>query len=131
MTQYTLRATIAAPITMLAECNALAVCLGESAGDINTFTSATHADAEGNEYAVASTVAKPVFTEMAASELVAPEYSPDVDLEAAARAQATLVIGDKAAPERMTAIVGDRTESAQDHLAALGLSLIPVEDDLP
>lgn len=128
MTQYTLRATIAAPIAMLADCNALAVCLGESAGDINTFTRATHADAEGNEYAVASTVAKPVFTEMAASELVAPPYYSDVDLEAAARAQGALAIGDQASPDVMACILGDRLESAQDHINRLGLARIVIDD---
>lgn len=128
MTQYTLRATIAAPITMLAECNALAVCLGESAGDINTFTRATHADAAGNEYAVASTVAKPVFTDMAKEELVAPYYAPDVDLEAAGRAQAVLAIGEQASPDVMACILGDRLESAQDHINRLGLTRIVIDD---
>lgn len=128
MTQYTLRCTIAAPVSMLDDCNALAVCLGESAGDANTFTQATHKDAEGNEYAVASTVAKPVFTDMAREELSAPYYSPDVDLEAAGRAQALLSIGGKASPGVVAAIIGGRLESAQDHIKALGLERIVNEE---
>ncbi len=128
MTQYTLRATIATPVTMLADCNALAVCLGESAGDINTFTQATHTDDAGNEYAVASTVAKPRFEEMSHEPMAAPSYAPDVDLEAASRAQALLSVNDRATPDRVAAIIGDRHESAQSHVEALGLTRIEVPD---
>jgi len=128
MTQYTLRVTIAAPVSMLSDANALALCLGESASDDQTFTAATHTDTSGNEYAVASTVAKPVFEDMAAEPMVAPSYAPDADVVAATRAQATLNIGDLATPEHITAIVGDRRESAQDHIIQLGLARIAQED---
>lgn len=128
MTQYTLRATIAAPAAMLEDANALALCLGESPSDINTFARATHTDADGNEYAVASTVAKPVFIEMAAIPLVAPPYYQGVDLDAAGRAQAVLAIGEQASPDVMACILGDRLESAQDHIEALGLTRIVIDD---
>lgn len=128
MTQYTLRATIAAPVTQLEDANVLALCLGESPADINTFTRATHTDADGNEYAVASTVAKPVFEEMAFAETVAPDHAPDADLAAATRAQSILNIGDLATPEHITAIIGSRFESAQDHIAAMGLTPLPSEE---
>ncbi len=128
MTQYTLRCTIAAPVALLSDCNALAVCLGESAGDASTFTQATHVDASGNEYAVASTVAKQVFIDMSESPMEAPPYAPDVDLEAASRAQTLLSVNDRATPDRVAAIIGDRHESAQSHVEALGLTIIEVPD---
>lgn len=129
MTQYTLRVTIAAPAGTLGDCNALALCLGESPSDINTFTRTTHADIKGNEYAVVSTVAKPVFEDMALSPLVAPPYSPDADIRAASRAQSLLNMGDKATPEHVTAIIGSRHESARDHIDQMGLIAIPHEED--
>lgn len=128
MTQYNLRVTIAAPADMLDDCNALALCLGESPADINTFTRATHTDAEGNEYSVASTVAKPVFTEMAASELVAPTYAPDMDLEAAGRAQALLNFEQPVVPGKMNVFVGERWDRVGMHLHFMGLEPIPPEE---
>jgi len=76
-------------------------------------------------------VAKPAFAAGAQSQLAAPEFAPDVDLVAAGTAQAMLSIGTldnpvTANPAGMAAILGDRFESAQDHLAALGLE--PVEE---
>ena len=134
-TEYQLRTTIAVSDTHIADANQLALCLGESAADDQTFTAATWQDAEGNLYAVCSTVAKPVFTEMAGQPLVAPEHAPDADLEAASRAQALLVIGSldspvTAAPDRIAVILGDRLESAMGHIAALGLGPVESEEDV-
>lgn len=127
-TQYTLRVTIAAPMESLDQANALAVCLGESPADVLTFTGATHTDAAGNEYAVASTVAKPVFTEMAASELVAPAYAPEMDLEAAGRAQALLNFEQPVVPGKMNVFVGERWDRVGMHLHFMGLEPIPPEE---
>jgi len=49
-----------------------------------------------------------------------------MDLEAATRAQALLRInGGIASPDVIAVILGDRLESAQDHIAALGLTRVP------
>ncbi|WP_299311773.1 hypothetical protein [uncultured Halomonas sp.] len=125
-TKYTHRVTIAVPAVYIADANQLALCLGESASDDQTFTTAKWQDADGNLYAVCSTVAKPVFAQMAGQPLVAPDHAPDVDLEATTRAQQLLVIGSldspvTAAPDRIAVILGGRLESAQEHIAALGL----------
>ena len=134
-TQYSHRITIAVPVAHIADANQLALVLGESADDDKTFTKPRWQDAEGNLYAIASTVAKPIFAEMAGRPFVAPAHAPDVDLEAATRAQALLVIGSldapvAADPDRITVILGDRLESAMDHIAALGLVAVVSEEDV-
>ena len=125
-TLYQQRATIAVPEPLIAEGNQLALALGESAADDQTFTTASYQDASGNLYAVCSTVARPIFAQMAGQLLQAPDHAPDMDLAAATRSQALLQInGGKATPDVIAVILGGRLESAQDHIAALGLSRVP------
>ena len=124
-TLYTTRATIATPAAHIPEANQLALCLGESSADDQTFSTASYQDASGNLYAVASTVAKPIFAQIAGQPLQAPDHAPDMDLAAATRAQALLQInGGIATPDVIAVILGDRLESAQDHIAALGLTRV-------
>ena len=125
-TLYTNRATIAAPLAHTPDANQLALCLGESSADDQTFSTASYQDADGNLYAVCSTVAKPIFAELAGQPLQAPDHAPDMDLAAATRSQALLQInGGTASPDVIAVILGGRLESAQDHIAALGLSRVP------
>ena len=125
-TLYQQRATIAAPANHIPDANQLALCLGESPADDQTFDTASYQDASGNLYAVASTVTKPIFAEMAGQPLQAPDHARGMDLAAATRAQALLQInGGKATPDVIAVILGGRLESAQDHIAALGLTPIP------
>lgn len=128
MTEYTLRTTIACPASLIDDVNQLSLVLGESATDDKTFTSLGWQDASGNLYAVASTVATKTFQPRATATLTAPDHAPNADLAAAGRAQAVLVIGGTAAPDQLTAIVGPADDSALDHLAAMGLSRVPVEE---
>ena len=125
-TEYQQLATIAAPAAHMPDANQLALALGESSADDRTFTTATWQDADGNLYAVCSTVAKPVFAELAGQPLQAPDHAPDMDLAAATRAQSLLQINNgTASPDVIAVILGDRLESAQDHIVALGLTPIP------
>ena len=125
-TLYQQRATIAAPANHIPDANQLALCLGESPADDQTFDTASYQDASGNLYAVASTVTKPIFAEMAGQPLQAPDHARGMDLAAATRAQALLQInGGIATPDVIAVMLGDRLESAQDHIAALGLSRVP------
>ena len=125
-TEHKQRATIASPVAHIADANQLALALGESAADDKTFNTAAWQDAEGNLYAVSSTVAKPIFAQLAGQPLQAPAHAPDMDLAAATRAQALLQINNGiASPDVVAVILGDRKESAQDHIAALGLTPIP------
>jgi len=127
-TQYQQRVTIATPLAHIPDANQLALCLGESAADDQTFTAASYQDEDGNLYAVCSTVAKPIFAEMAGQPLKAPDHALGMDLAPAKRAQALLQInGGTASPDVIAVILGNRKESAQDHIAALGLSRVPQE----
>ena len=124
-TLYQQRATIATPDARIPDANKLALALGESSADDQTFTTASYQDAQGNLYAVCSTVAKPIFAEMAGQPLKAPDHAPDMDLVAATRAQSLLQINDgKASPKVIAVILGDRMESAQDHIQMLGLKRV-------
>ena len=128
ITDYLQKATIATPAAHIPDANQLALSLGESRADDQTFTTASYQDAQGNLYAVCSTVAKPIFAEMAGQPLQAPDHAPDMDLTAATRAQSLLQINNGiATPNVIAVILGDRLESAQDHIAALGLSGVPQE----
>ena len=128
-TLYQQKSTIAAPAAHIPDANQLALALGESAEDDKTFTSASYQDADGNLYAVCSTVAKPIFAELAGQPLQAPVHSPDMDLVAATRAQSLLQINNGAASSDVIAVIlGDRLESAQDHIAALGLMRVTQTD---
>jgi len=123
-TEYTQIATIAVPEPLISDANQLALCLGESSADDQTFGAANYQDAGGNLYAVCSTVAKPIFAQLASQPLQAPNHAPGVDLEAATRAQALLQInGGIATPNVIAVILGGSAERAQDHIAVLGLTL--------
>jgi len=129
-TLYTKKATIATPTAQIPDANQLALCLGESSADDQTFSTASYQDAQGNLYAVCSTVAKPIFAQMAGQPLKAPDHAPGMDLAAATRAQSLLQInGGTATPDVIAVILGERLESAQDHIAALGLTRIKQELD--
>src|SRR5690554_343673 len=141
-TEYIHRVSIAVPEAHIADANQLARCLGESASDDQTFTANNWQDADGNLYAVCSTVAKPIFAEMAGQPLQAPDHAPDhapdADLEAATRAQALLVIEDrtsdepvtvKASPDHIAVILDNRLASAQEHIESMGLFPVPQPED--
>ena len=122
-TEYQQRATIAAPAAHIPDVNQLALALGESSADDQTFVGASYQDAQGNLYAVCSTVAKSIFAQLAGQPLQAPDHAPDMDLAAATRSQALLQInGGIATPDVIAVILGDRLESAQDHIQILGLT---------
>ena len=129
-TEYLQKATIATPATHIPDANQLALALGESSADDQTFSAASYQDADGNLYEVCSTVAKPIFAELAGQPLQTPDHAPDMDLAAATRAQALLQINNgTASPDVIAAILGNRLESAQDHIKALGLTRIEQELD--
>lgn len=89
------------------------------AADIAAEESAREA---GNRYAVASAVVSEAFPVAAAAPLAAPEWG--ANMTAAARAQAAIVIGESAAPDRLAVIIGDDPQAA---LAALGVVRVAEE----
>lgn len=90
-TEYKHRVTIAVPEALIEKTNHLACIVGEFSEDINTFRGATWQDVDGNLYAVASTVVKPVFLEAANGVLPeTPDHALEADRELAQQALDTL-----------------------------------------
>ena len=88
MTQYSHSATIAVPAPLIPDANHLALLLGESSADIETFKATSYTDGT-TEYAVAHTVCKPVFlapTQTGELPETPPHAEGLLDREAAQRA---------------------------------------------
>lgn len=116
MTEWTLRVTIFAPEDEISDANDLAMVLGQGPADGATFGAAGY-EKDGNLFAVASTLAKPIFPVVASSPLVRPAWDnpPEgegytISMAAAERAQAKVVVYDpenpvQASPDYILAIV--------------------------
>lgn len=137
-TEFQLRITLVCPEAPIADANQLALATGPSPDDDKTFKSAGHQDDAGSLYSIASTVVTETYPGKTTSELVAPDHSPDVDLEAAKRAQALLVIEDRinggpavqASPDHIAVIIDHRLADVQEHIASLGLTAVVSEEPL-
>ena len=82
-TDYTLLATIFGPPLTLSDLNQLALVLGESASDDQSFSAMNYQHPEtGEQHSVISTVVKPIISEMAAKPLVPPEHAPHAERRA-------------------------------------------------
>lgn len=117
-----IRVTIAAPVALIAAANQLARCIGYAEADRNTFTAATHEDAYGAMYCVASGQVQPEFITDAVQPLSAPPWGADMDLARDAQAAIKLWSEDDpvvATPTTIAAIVSEDVDGA---LALLGLS---------
>ena len=127
-TEYTSRATIICPESLIDAGNQLALISGENAADVNTFTTASYEDTDGNLYAVCSTVVKPIFYTVQMglpSEL--PEHALHADVELAQEALDNLVMwseGDTFDSTKFTLIVNPDGSAA---IALVGLTRIQTE----
>lgn len=124
-TEYTLRATICAPIEQLYEANQLACIVGENAADIGTFTGATH-ERYGRQYACVSTVVKPVFAEYQSDGLPDPPHAAEADREAAERAVSSL----NQAGGVVFVLTDAATTTGAQVLEDLGMKPIPNEEEI-
>lgn len=128
--------TLAVPVSMIAQANALLGTVAYSEADAFTFAGPTHLDGEGREYAVASGVLHDAVIDRLTAPLVAPAWPVDVAL--AADAQALVAMWDApedgeaappfAAPDRIAVVLDQEAMAAR---AALGVVPIPppVEDN--
>lgn len=121
-TAYIYRITVAAPESMLEKANHLALLIGESADDINTFGNPSYQDQGGNLYAVISAVATNrlmgVYTTRTVPEIPAhAEGVIDID-----KAQSALETINQ--PGGMIMIVDVDSQTA---LAQMGLTPVPVD----
>ena len=124
-----MRLTIACPEALRDDANQLAMVLGYGPSDAETCVALNWQDAGGNLYACASLPVSDTFTTAAQSGLQRPAWDADshVNMDAARRAQATLVFSltpVTAMPDKLTACAGD---DALATLAAMGLTQVEVE----
>lgn len=110
------RITCSCPEDLIYEGNQLAMALGQSEADGETYRGLNWQDAKGNLYAAASFDAREEWITFAQSPLVCPEWDVNevIDMDAAAKAQQSLVFyvvgseedAPKANPLNLVAIAG-------------------------
>lgn len=127
------RITVACCATLLDDGNALAMCLGQSSADAQTYANTGWQDAQGNLYAAASFM-RESMTQDPQQTLDRPEWDVEpyvVNMAGAARAQAALVVWDRegdipqAQPGQITVVGG---MSGPEALAAMGLSVVEADE---
>lgn len=131
MSQYTHRMTLAVPESLIPQANQLALIVGESADDVNTFTKASYQDAEGNKYAACSTVIKPIVLSLLDTPLTdSPLQAEGADVEQAQAALDKVVVysgSEKASADNiMCAINYDPLE----FFASIGMFLTNTDEGL-
>lgn len=110
------RITAVSPEALIFASNQLAMCLGYSEADGETFRGLNWQDAQGNLYAAASWEASDAWIESTTKPLVRPDWDVNevIDMDAAEQAQASLVFwvafseteAPLASPTNLTAIGG-------------------------
>jgi hypothetical protein len=125
------RITAASPEPLNSDSNDLAMCLGFSVADGLTFSNLNWQDANGVLYACASWEASDAWLEKAQAPLVRPAWDVDeiIDMEAAERAQAVMVISTDPIPASTTALIAISGMQALDAIAAMGLTQVEVQVD--
>lgn len=123
------RITAASPEALVSDANQLAMALGQSEADGETYRGLNWVDAQGNLYAAASFEASDAWLEAAQAPLTRPAWDVDeiIDMDAATRAQAALVFSLEpvaADPGKLVAIGG---LSGAEALAAMGLQQIAAD----
>ena len=90
-----MRYTVAVPEQHLAKANQLAMALGLSVNDKNTYTDLKYTDVDGNLYAVASFIASSATVDKVDAPLERPAWdveSEDINMELAEHAKALVAL---------------------------------------
>ena len=121
-----MRVTCSCPAALVSDGNQLAMALGFSEADGETYRGLNWVDANGNLYAAASFEARDEWIAFAQAPLVRPAWDVNeiIDMVAATRAQAAMVFSTEAtpaSPAALTAIGGMEGVAA---LAAMGLTAV-------
>ena len=119
-----MRITCSCAASLVDDANQLAMALGFSEADGETYRGLNWQDAQGNLYAAASFEARDEWIQAAQAPLTRPAWDTAevIDMVAAERAQAALIFSTEpilADPAHLTAIGG---MDGPDALAAMGLS---------
>lgn len=129
MSQNNHRVTTVCPSAHTGAANQLALTLGESPADVNTFGTPGWQDAQGNLYSVCSFVCTDLWLQAVTLPL---QERHDADLEAATRAQDLLVIytpeGEEHTPASPDTLLAYCHGNALEALEMMGL--IRIEEEL-
>lgn len=129
-TQYTHRITLVAPEQYMDIANQLALIMGESPDDVNTFTQANWQDADGNLHSVCSAVSKPVVLGALTTGLPnpVPSHATAADVTKAQQALDLIVlydVGVKASPEHIVLAIDYEPHKVFD---AVGIFMVNGEE---
>lgn len=130
MSQYTHRMSLAVPQELIPQANQLALIVGESEHDNETFTTANWQDKDGNLYSVCSTAIKPVVLELFGvnlSNITLPAHAINADVTAAQQALDKVVMykqGDKASTAKIMCAIDFEPLVA---FADMGLTIIETD----
>ena len=128
MIQYTHRMTLVVPEPLMAQANQLALIAGESADDVNTFTTTNYQDNDGNKYSVCSTVIKPIVLSLLTTPLAdSPLQAEGADLELAQQAMDSVVMYEQGVIATAEHIYIAIDTDPFEFFEALGLSAIETE----
>jgi hypothetical protein len=130
MTQYVNRLTLAVPESLMGAANNLALIMGRSTADINTFTTATWQDASGNLYAVCSAVSKPMVVQALSTGLPdpLPSHAENADVTLAQQALDAIEVYGEGVAAGVDKIVLAIDDNPLDALSGMGLTRL--EEDL-
>jgi hypothetical protein len=125
------RITAAAPETLVSDSNQFAMCLGYSLADGLTFSNLNWQDANGSLYGCASWEASEEWLGKAQEPLERPSWDVDevIDMVAAERAQAVMVISTDPIPASTTALIAISGMQALDAIEAMGLSVLEPNEE--
>lgn len=118
-----MRITIACPEALQSDANQLAMALGNSTADIDTYKNLSMQDASGNLYAVASFPVADEWLTQAQSELVRPTWDAEqvIDMVAAKRAQSAVLTSATIIPAQPNLIACVFGDDAPNIVTAMGL----------
>ena len=126
------RLTAACPADLTDDANHLAMCLGQSDADAQTYANLGWQDAQGNLYAAASFLSESM-TQDPQQAITRPEWDVEpytVNMTGASRAQAALVVWDRVGPVPQATPGAITIVGGMDGIAALAsMGLTPVPDD--
>ncbi len=130
MSEYKHRMSLVVPQALVTQANQLALIVGVSEHDNETFTTANWQDKDGNLYAVCSTVIKPVVLGLfgiSLSNITLPAHASKAEVTAAQQALDKVVMykqGDKASTAKVMCAIDFEPLTA---FADMGLTIIEVE----
>ena len=128
---YTARITIAVPTELMDQANQLALLIGESPADVNTFTTARYTK-DGVDYAVSSTACVPRIVDMLYADTI--EVKDDNDPESVGISNhhnADLLAASQAfgAIKQGLILVSTNLDPSAA-ISDMGLTLIPSEEEI-